>query len=286
MVFRNFFSILFIVQSLYGASLAEQFKQAGYVEVCDKNHGIETFGLLYANFDEFIEFLQANPVWAQKLEMIKERFIRSIDRSYYSTDFFGFYDESEIPERRQIAFYYSVHFHEFICSYYPEFNQISQIIRFLESCFQIQRPYGNLFNEMASELNLEMIFSSEYEHPPTLFKVVKYLPSYIATRPHYDGTAFSLFLDSTDNQSLLLSSYKPSFTVEDFSSPLRNFSRECEKNSILVIPGTLLTEFSIYPTPHIVTQGGKVRYAAIAFAMRPNYTPRKIEVSPLPNFKH
>jgi hypothetical protein len=175
-----------------------------------------------------------------------------------------------------------------MCSHYPEFKQIPEIIRFFKACLEIQKPYGNLnlFNEAVAELRLEPMFSSQWGHPPIIFKVIKYFPSYIATRPHYDGTAFSIFLDSTDNQSLLLSPYKSSFTVDDFSSPLRTFSRWYHKNSILLIPGVLLTEFSIYPTPHIVAQSGKIRYATIAFAMRPNYIPQKKELSPLPSFKH
>jgi hypothetical protein len=36
----------------------------------------------------------------------------------------------------------------------------------------------------------------------------------------------------------------------------------------------------------MVTRSGKTRYAAIAFAMRPNYIAPKIEHSPLPNFQH
>ena len=269
--------------------LAEQFKQAGYLEICDKKHGAATFDSLYAYFDELIEFFQTNPVWAQKLYSAKERFIRSKERNYYSTDFCGFYDESERAGRNQISFYYSTHFHEFICSHCPEFKQVPEINHFFEACLEIQKPCGNLFDKAVAELGLATIFSSKSNHPPTppiLFKVIKYFPSYIPTKPHYDGTALSLFLDSTDNQSLLLSPYKPSFTVDDFSSPLRKFSRSCNQNSILLIPGVLLTEFSIYPTPHIVVQSGKIRYATIAFAMKPNYISQKNEFSSLPNFKY
>lgn len=275
--------LLFAFQSLFATPLplAEQFKQVGYLEICDKKQEVSTYDSLYALFDECILFLQANPPWIQKLYTAKERFIRSKDRNYYSTDFFGFYDESEKEERKQISFYYSIHFHDFICSHYPEFYQVPTIIHFFEACREIQKPYGNLFKEVAAELGLDTLFSSD--PPPILFKVIKYLPSYTATRPHYDGTAFTIFLDSTDNQSLLFSPYKSSFIVDDFSSPLREFSRQ---NSVLLIPGALLTEFSIYPTPHIVAHSGKIRYAAIAFAMRPNYSPHLFEFSPLPNFKH
>lgn len=276
---------LLAFQSVCAIPLAEQFKRTGYVEMCDKKHGAATFDVLYTCFDELIEFLQTNPIWAQKLYSVKERFIRSKDKSYYSTDFLGFYDESKREGRNQISFYYSTHFHEFMCSHYPEFNQVPEIIRFFETCLEIQKPYGNLFDEAAAELGLETIFSSKYGHPPILFKVVKYLPSYSATKPHYDGTAFSLFLDSTDNQSLLLSPYKSSFTVDDFSSPQRKFLRQLNQNSILLIPGILLTEFEIYPTPHIVTPSGKIRYATIAFAMRPHYISPKNKLSPLPKFK-
>jgi hypothetical protein len=274
----------FAFQSLCAASLAEQFKQRGYLEICDEKHGAATFDSLYADFDKLIKFLQINPFWAQQLYNAKERFIRSKDRNYYSTYFFGFYDESGRKGRSQISFYYSPHFHEFLCTHFPEFSRIPEIIRFFDACLEIQKPYGNLFDEAARGLGLETIFSSKYDHPPILFKVIKYFPSYIATRPHYDGTAFSLLLDSTDNQSLLLSPYKSSFTVEDFSSPPREFARCDNRNSILLIPGALLTEFSIYPTPHIVVQSGKIRYATVAFAMRPNYTPQKNELSPLPSF--
>lgn len=271
--------LLSTFQSLHGTPLAEQFKQVGYVEICDKAHGAEAFDSLYARFDALIELLQANPVWAQKLYAAKERFIRSKERNYYSTDFFGLYDESQRKERAQISFYYSVHFHEFIFSHYRELSQIPEIVHFFETCREIQKPYGNLFAETAAELGLGTLFPLD---PPILFKVVKYFPSYCATKPHYDGSAFSLFLDSTDNASLLLSPYKSAFTVSDFSSPVREFSQ----NSILLIPGVLLTEFALYPTPHIVDQSGKVRYATIAFAMRPYYTPPKIDISPLPNFQH
>jgi hypothetical protein len=287
MIRMTFFLLIFLLfafQSLSAMPLAEQFKQDGYVELCNDKHGTETFDSLYAHFDELIEFFQANPVWTQKLYKAKERFIRFKDRNYYSTDFFGLYDESEKEGRGQISFYYSTHFHEFVCTHYPEFNQIPEVIRFFEACLEIQKPYGTLFDEAAAELGLETLFFSKYGHPPILFKVIKYFPSYVATRPHYDGTAFSLFLDSTDNQSLLLSPYKSSFTVDDFSSPQREFPRLSHQNSMLLIPGVLLGEFSIYPTPHIVLQSGKIRYATIAFAMRPNYTSQKIEFTPLPNF--
>ena len=287
---KNLFRLIVLLstfQSLCAMPLAEQFKQVGYVEMCDMQHGTATFDSLYAYFDALIEFLQANPVWVQKLYSAKERFIRSKSRHYYSTDFFGLYDESEREGRSQISFYYSIHFHEFVCSHYPEFNHLVEIKRFFQACFEIQKPYGNLFDQAAAELGLETFFSSNDGKIPILFKVVKYLPAYRATRPHYDGTVFSLFLDSTDNQSLLLSTYKSSLAVDDFSSPVRKFFRGHNQNSILLIPGVLLTEFSIYPTPHIVTNSGKIRYATIAFAMRPSYNiPQKNEFSPLPNFKH
>ncbi len=280
-----FIFLLFVFQSCCAIPLIEQFRQTGYVEICNKKHTAATFDSLYAYFDELIKFLQTNPGWAQKLYSAKERFIRSKYRNYYATDVFGFYDESKRDGRNQISFYYSVHFHEFMCSCCPEFNRVPEMIRFFKACLEIQKLYEALVYETVTELGLATIFSSNGSHNlPILFKVIKYLPSYIATRPHYDGTALSLFLDSTDNQSLLLSPYKFSFTSNDFSSPVRRFSRGYNQNSILLIPGTLLTEFFIYPTPHIIVQSGKTRYATIAFVMRPYYIPQKNEFSPLPNF--
>lgn len=277
--------LLFAFQPICAVSLAEQFRETGYLEICDREHETAAFDSLYDRFDELMVFLHTNPVWAQQLYTAKERFIRSKDRNYYSTDFFGLYDESKREGRNQISFYYSTHFHQFICTHYPKLNEIPEITLFFDACFEIQKPYGNLFNMAAAELGLETLFSSKCGYPPILLKIVKYFPSYVSTKPHYDGTAFSLFLDSTDNQSLLLSSYQSSYVINNFSSPLRKFNRGDHPNSILLIPGVLLTEFSIYPTPHIVVESGKTRYATIAFAMRPDYIPQKIELSSLPNFK-
>lgn len=286
---KNLFLFLVLLctyEPICSISLAEQFEQIGYLEICNKNHDVETFKSLYQRFDELIEFLQQNATWTQKLRTAKERFIRSKDKNYYSTDFFGFYDESKIDKRNQISFYYSIHFHKFICSFYPEINQVPEFFHFFQACLEIQQPCTNLFNQAATALNLETLFSSNYGQPPILFKVVKYLPAYIPVKPHYDGTAFTLLLDSTDNTSLLLSPYKSSYTAEDFYSPSRTFSCEDNQNSILLIPGSLLTEFCIYPTPHIIMQSGKTRYAAVAFAMRPNYVSQKNDLTPFSNFKN
>ena len=277
-----FYSITF--QCTYPTSLIEHFQQNGYVEICDTQNGSSTFNLLYQSFDEFIEFLQKNKFWQHKLYHAKERFIRSKYKNIYSTDFFGFYDESNTKSRTQISFYYASHFQEFLYNHYPEFTQIPEINNFFTICFQIQQSYESLFYQTATELELNNLCSSWNNHPPILFKVIKYLPSYFATQPHYDGTAFSLFLDSTDSESLLMSAYKNIFTIDDFHTPIKTFSRNENQNSILLIPGSQLTEFGIYPTPHIVIHSGKVRYATIAFAMRPNYLGQKNNFTSLPNF--
>jgi hypothetical protein len=279
-----FLSLLLSLQVACAMPLAEQFKQAGYVEFCDTTHGATTYDSLYACFDELTKFLQTNQLYAQKMYSAKERFIRSKDKNYYGADFFGFYDESAVKARHQIAFYYSTHFHEFICFHYPELNQIPEIKRFLQACRTIQTPYSDVFENAAADLGLEKIFLSNSGHVPILLKVVKYLPAYTASRPHYDGTALTLLLDSTDNQSLLLCPYSSSYTVESFAAPLRTYSRCNNQNSVLLIPGTLLAEYTIYPTPHIVAQSSKMRYETIAFAMRPNYIHQKREFVSLPNF--
>lgn len=278
------FFVISVVQPICATSLAERFKQNGYLELCNTAHGSVAFDALYTLFDEFIAFLESHPVWAQKLYQAKERFIRSKSRNYYSTNFFGVYDESKRKDRCQISFYYATLFHEYIFFHYPECKAIPEINNFLQACYHIQEPYKNIFNDAAAQIGVPNIFL--LQDPPILLKVVKYLPEYSPTKPHYDGTAFSLFLDSTDNQSLLFAPYKSCSTVADFTCPLRTFTRDAHQSSMLLIPGAFLAEFSIYPTPHIVTQNNTVRYALIAFAMRPNYIPGTHKLFDLPNFKH
>ncbi len=105
MIVSKIFSLLtlqlFAFQFLCAQLLREQFQQAGYVEIYKEKPATISFDTLYARFDEFVNFLRINPVWAQKLYGAKERFLRSKDKKYYSTDFFGFYDESEREGRNQ-----------------------------------------------------------------------------------------------------------------------------------------------------------------------------------------
>jgi hypothetical protein len=144
MIIQKIFVLLIAFQSLF-SSIEEQFKIKGYVEICDNEPA--PFDSLYAHFDELIEFLQINPTFAQKLYGAKERFIRSKERNHYSTDFFGFYDESKRERRNQIAFYYSTHFHDFIAS---QFSKVPEIISFLETCRETQKAYESLVQLMAT----------------------------------------------------------------------------------------------------------------------------------------
>ncbi len=162
-------------------------------------------------------------------------------------------------------------------------HQIPQINDFLELCREIQKSFSALFNHVAHELNIQKLF--ENEQPLILIKVIKYLDSYKITRPHYDGSAFTFFLDSTDNQSLFVSTYKSAYTIDDFSSPIRQFHRSEQSNSIILIPGIFLTEFGISPTPHVVLPSGSTRYATVAFAMPQNYSYKPLSFSPLISIK-
>ncbi len=272
MIFRKFFllSTLFFAH-LYALPLVEQFKQKGYVEIFGEKQDVELYNALYASFDRFLAYLQDTPIWRQKLYSAKERFIRSKEQNLNTYDFFGLYDDEKRKGASQISFYYSTHFHNYFCACFPECQESAEITEFLDACFLIQERSRALLNEKAQELGIETA-------PSILFKVIKYLPEYSATRPHYDGTLFSLFLDSTDNESILLSPYKDSFSVDDFITPRHS------RDSILLIPGVLLTELSIYPTPHIVIPKGKIRYSAVAFAMKQNHRFQKVELADLPNF--
>lgn len=273
------FSLLIGAFSLFCTEpIEKEFRENGYIEIGVSKPPQTTFDILYSHFNELIIFLQNHPQWAQKLYSAKERFIRSKARQVYGTDFFGYFDESTNERRSQIAFYYACDFHEFLCSYYPDLQKEPPILNFLTSCHDlVQNPSEVIFKALAADFFL----TSETGSLPLLLKVVKYLPHYAPSAPHYDGTAFSLLLDSTDNNSLLLSPFKTTFTTEDFKVPLRSYSRE---NSMLLIPGIQLTEFSIYPTPHIVLKSGSIRYAAITFCMRPPASSQKIDLPFLPTF--
>lgn len=261
-------------QSLGTTPLAEQFQQWGYAELSHKNNDATTFERLYAAFDELVVCCQTHPALAHKLCAAKERFIRSKIQQYYGTDFFGFYDESQRPVRNQVSFYYSTHFHDFICTHFPELKKIPVLMQFLDLCHEVQQPYQQVFKSAAAELGLVTLWPTDV---PILFKVVKYLPGYSVSKPHYDGTALSIFAHSTDNASLRIAAYTNPLTVDDFFCPTRN-----NQNSILLVPGTLLAEHAIWPTPHIVLPSRSIRYATIAFAMRPEYVAAKIAFADLP----
>lgn len=283
------FSLIFLSSFIYTISttspIAELIKNHGYAELYDGAHGTQVYDELYSCFDELIAFLHSNPSWAHTLYCARERFIRTTYKNYYSTDFFGFVDESSKKDRSQISFYYATHFDDFMCKHYPECHQVAQINRFFKLCRAIQQPYNEIFRAAAHDLGIKNMFNAATKQLPIILKVIKYLTHYHITRPHYDGAALALFLDSTDNQSLLLCPYHSSYKSDDFSVPTRQFHRSLHSNSIILIPGIFLTEWDIYPTPHIVMPSGSIRYATVAFAMRENYASKPIPFSPLVSIK-
>ncbi|MGZ6255024.1 MAG: hypothetical protein ACXWL5_03485 [Candidatus Chromulinivorax sp.] len=288
MIKKNLFLLLFFIIStiklLSATTLYEKLDTMGYAEISNEQLQQFSYDDLYVYFDQLIDFLNTNSWWKQKLYVAKERFIRSKSSNFYGTHFFGFYDESKKINDCQIYFYYCFHFHQFLYACYPEIKEIWQIDRFLQACSHIEKACNFVFNQTVQDLQLPDIFASEYNQPPTLLKIIKYLPAYVPSKPHYDGTTFTLFLDSTDNQALLLSPYKLSFTIDDFFVPERMYARSSHQRSVLLILGSLLTDFLLYPTPHIVLSSGKSRYATVAFAMKPYYVAQKIELSDLPEF--
>lgn len=266
--------------------LAEQLQVFGYAEIADyQAQAAHTFDMLYFYFDQLVDFLQENPACKQKLYLAKERFIRSKSSSFYGTDFFGLYDQSHIPSKAQIAFYYSVSFHQFLMTHFQELYNIPALHNFLEACYAIQEPSHDLFFYAAEELQLNTMFRLQHQEDiPILYKIVKYLPHYMHTKPHYDGTVFSLFLHSTDPQAVLVAPYQELLTIEAFKAPVRTLSNLDAQQSMILILGGLLTDYGMYPTPHIVVATGQTRYATIAFAMRPHYIRPKIEFAALPSF--
>ncbi|MFN4174296.1 MAG: hypothetical protein ACK4HV_04240 [Parachlamydiaceae bacterium] len=275
---KKFLFACFILtcHSLCGMSLKEQFIQFGYHEIDQEK---KDYDRLYRYFDELIEMLQSNKALQQKLYNAKERYIRSKERHLYMTDYMGLFDESEKEGKRQISFYYSIHFHTFLFSNYPELRELPPLACFFAACLEIQTAACPHFENAVNALELGEIFSLSSGQPPILIKVVKYLSSYFPRKPHYDGTALTLFLDSTDDSSLYLSPYKPPFKISDFILPKRAY-----KHSILLIPGSWLKEFKIEPTPHIVLKSDKTRYAAVAFLMRPYFKPASLHLAELPEF--
>lgn len=263
-------------------SLKEAFNQDGYWEICDEQHGSQTYDVFYEKFEEVIVFLEKNPRWKQKLDEAKERFIRSKDKACYGTDICGFYEESKT--RQQIAFYYSAHFHRFIVNQYKEFNKAPVLLHFLEACHAIEKRYDEIIQSAFNSLSIEPSGFLEDLKAPRILKVIKYLPSYYPIMPHYDGSIFSFLLDSTDATSLLLSPYKSSFVREDFKVPERTFLRKEDQNSILLLPGAFLKQLGINPTPHVVVQSGKTRYATVLFVMRPGVSSSQIANTALPYF--
>jgi hypothetical protein len=275
-------TLLGVLSLLSREGIEAEFRQTGYIEIGVHKPSKITFETLYADFDTLVETLQTHPQCLQKLYIAKERFIRTKAQRDYGTDFFGFFDESTQQGRSQVAFYYAREFHDFLLQFYPELKQEAPLILFLNDCFAlVQDPAEGILEAVTAQLGLDALFKANRVDFPLLLKVVKYHPDYKATKPHYDGTAFSLFLDSTDNNSLLLSPFKPSFSVADFEVPLRYFPPEA---SMLLIPGSLMTDYSLFPTPHLVMGSGLTRYAAIVFCMRPPFPSQKVELPALPTF--
>jgi len=255
---------------LHANPLLKDFEEKGYSEIVNEKQGSVFYDQLYRSFDRMIGRVTKDSSLRKKLAMAKNRFWKTELGQFYATPFVGYGDDSKLSYRKLYYFYYSTDFHDFLKVQYPEILENLDIREFLTLCREITVSSMSIFERTREELSVGALLDSPFNRLPLLLKIVKYLPG-SSTVPHFDASAFSLFLDSTDHQSLLLAPYKETIEVFDFFVPPRQYPRLAFSSSSLLIPGKFLQgqEPYINPTPHAALRNDSIRYSVIAFCVVP-----------------
>lgn len=281
---KTFLCLILSIFSLEASQLLPGLQQRGYVEICNETHGAESFDNLYLAFDAFIKFVDTHSEARKKLAAAKSQFWDTDIGKFYGTPFVGYADESKLTHRKLYYFYYSSDFHNFLLTRYSKIMQGSpEILQFLDLCRAITNSSIEMFGNAIEELAIDPLFSSTENRLPVLLKVVKYLPA-SCTVAHFDASALTLMLDSTDLDSLVFSPYMETIASSDFFAPSRQYSRSVQSSSCLLISGKFLTakDIPINPTPHAALRKDTIRHAAIAFALIPYYQSGRLDLPLLP----
>jgi hypothetical protein len=261
---------------------------SGYFEINNQKAERQLFDKVYLQFEQFEQFLTQNTDWKDKLTEIDKEYEKFSDNEIYGYPFLGSKKQNQYTNKFAITKEYI----RFLYNQYPSFiEQCSEFSNLLNSLQTIEKFSQEIFEDTIQRIDPT---DRLYLHLPDgdlaiIVLLIKYEPSEeIASRPHFDRSAFTLMLDNSEEyemESLLIAPYNSDYYATDFSRPARQYTKTNDSSSCLFVPGFTpkYVGFPIEPTPHAVNQIKQTRYAAIAFVMIPYV---QVFAFPITKFQH
>lgn len=177
---------------------------------------------------------------------------------------------------------------QFIHEYYQflreqNIQEISNVYPFLDKMDEIDCMAKRIFGETLEVLdndypNIKKLFYGNHQELTVITKIVRYdqaEPDRWATTAHFDKSGLSLIWGSSDdnNESLLICEDTQNPSLEKLKIPSRNFARQNDASSAILIAGAALQKVGIdmKPTLHGVAPiKNPHRFAVISFLLIPD----------------
>lgn len=263
--------------------LPELLKNRGFKELPNRLMLKQDYRELYKSFDDFIELIENNPEFAQKVHDLESRFLgNKTQKARYCSAPPSYRDPRHHSTKRFDKIYF-----QFIREHYDlvkeEFRGIAGAHKFIESMRYLDESSKIMFKKMLPKVEAHYPGFTEkvmgkHSELTVISKIVRYRRGdtpHWGTTPHVDKSALSLILDSDDHDddSLWLCEDTSNPTMEGIKKPARIHSHKDDRSSALVIPGAACVKAGIdlKPTVHGVAPiTTPFRHAVISFLLIPD----------------
>lgn len=264
-------------------NLPDLLKNKGFQELPNQLVLKQDYRELYKSFDDFIELMETNQEFAQKVHDLESRFLgEKAQKARYCSAPPSYRDPRHHSTKRFDKIYF-----QFIREHYDlvkdEFRGIAAAHKFIESMRYLDESSKIMFKKMLPKIEERYPGFTEkvmgkHNDLTVISKIVRYHKGDTVqwgTTPHVDKSALSLILDSDDhdNDSLWLCENTTNPTIDGIKKPIRSYAHRDDCSSALVIPGAALVKAGIdlHPTVHGVAPITKpFRHAVISFLLVPD----------------
>lgn len=266
-------------------SFGDQFARSGFVELGNIKTKQIDYNRLYENFDRFIDAMNSDPLFSQKMFDMESAFLAETGRkSRYCSAPPSYRDPRKNTTKRfsKIYFQFIKEFYD-ICSIYNALPQNPQALEFLKQMRTIDHISKQMFLQVLEGLEKDYPGITKRVHGKhseltVITKIVRYEETESGlwgTTPHVDKSALSLILNSDDanDESLWLCEDVDKPMMYKLHKPLRYFSQSADHTSVILIPGAacLKMDIPLKPTVHGVAPITKpFRHALISFLLIPD----------------
>ncbi len=266
-------------------NVLDTLNQKGMLEIRNETFLKKDYKEIYKKFDQFIEYIEKNPSFAQDIDTRENDYLSHSDiKKRYCSAPPSFRDPRKNIQKRFDKVYFQFireHYDLAIENHIDIFREKQEALEFLDGMRKLDEYAKEQFSSVIEAIDktkpgFKGLMYGKHKDLTIISKIVRYNQTESwGTTPHRDKSALTFIWDSTDenDESLIVCPDVHNPSTKGLVVPKRQFSQKDDCTSTILIPGLSLQKVG-FPLPATVhgVQAFKTpcRHAIISFLLVPD----------------